>query len=336
EFVRGFQLFDKEGTGFSELRYVLTQLGEKMTDAEVDELMKGVQVGPREERLYSDGSLVEYLQGRRVGVGIVGYLEGQVLAELSYGIGSQAEVYDAELEGLAHGAEYFCKVATDQPSTVAIHRITLCADNNSAIQRAFESYAGLGMDASIRIREAILGFLDSHPQNEFEIRWVPGHSRIEGNEQSDVLAKRGAFMQQRPVNSLTYAFRRAKEKAKEAWQSEWRRTPPRGGYAFANRIPPSLDPTQHFKNLRREAYARLTQCRTGHAFVGEYYHRFVPSEDTSCPESRELMSDVIPDLNLADIFGTKEGIEALGRFLTHTDAFKKQPSGPLDQSEEFM
>lgn len=42
-------MFDKEGNGFigaGELRYVLTQLGEKMTDEEVDELLKGVQVGP--------------------------------------------------------------------------------------------------------------------------------------------------------------------------------------------------------------------------------------------------------------------------------------------------
>lgn len=49
EFIRGFQVFDKEGNGFigaGELRYVLTQLGEKMTDEEVDELLKGVQVGP--------------------------------------------------------------------------------------------------------------------------------------------------------------------------------------------------------------------------------------------------------------------------------------------------
>lgn len=48
EFVRGFQVFDKEGNGFigvGELRYVLTSLGEKLSDEEVDELLKGVQVG---------------------------------------------------------------------------------------------------------------------------------------------------------------------------------------------------------------------------------------------------------------------------------------------------
>ncbi|CAO1620855.1 unnamed protein product [Parajaminaea phylloscopi] len=53
EFIRGFQVFDKEGNGFigvGELRYVLTSLGEKLSDEEVDELLKGVQVG-------SDGNI---------------------------------------------------------------------------------------------------------------------------------------------------------------------------------------------------------------------------------------------------------------------------------------
>jgi len=47
EFVRGFQVFDKEMTGFigvGELRYVLTSLGEKLTNEEVDELLKGMDV----------------------------------------------------------------------------------------------------------------------------------------------------------------------------------------------------------------------------------------------------------------------------------------------------
>lgn len=45
EYCRGFQVFDKEMTGFigvGQLRYILTNLGEKMSDDEVDELLKAV------------------------------------------------------------------------------------------------------------------------------------------------------------------------------------------------------------------------------------------------------------------------------------------------------
>lgn len=48
EFNRGFAVFDKDQTGYigvGELRYVLTNLGEKLTDQEVDELLAGVKVG---------------------------------------------------------------------------------------------------------------------------------------------------------------------------------------------------------------------------------------------------------------------------------------------------
>ncbi len=106
----------------------------------------------------------------------------------------------------------------------------------------------------------------------------------------------------------------------------------------------------HFLSLPRGVYGRLTQCRTGHAFVGEYYDKFVPSEDTSCPcgerlqtrahvlrdcpryvEHRHILRDAVPDLGLADIFGTKEGIGALGKFLASTDAFQKaMPSAETD------
>lgn len=40
-------MFDKEGNGFigqGELKYVLTSLGEKLSNEEVEELLKGVQV----------------------------------------------------------------------------------------------------------------------------------------------------------------------------------------------------------------------------------------------------------------------------------------------------
>ncbi|KAG8914178.1 ATPase with role in protein import into the ER, partial [Tulasnella sp. 408] len=51
-------------------------------------------------------------------------------------------------------------------------------------------------------------------------------------------------------------------------------------------------------------------------------------------QPRGLLSEVVPDLNLADIFGTRDGIKALGQFLARADAFKKRPSVHLNRSEE--
>ena len=51
EYCRGFQVFDKEMTGFigvGQLRYILTNLGEKMSDEEVDELLKTVDTSSGE------------------------------------------------------------------------------------------------------------------------------------------------------------------------------------------------------------------------------------------------------------------------------------------------
>jgi len=45
EYCRGFQVFDKDMTGFigvGQLKYILTNLGEKMTDEEVEELLKSI------------------------------------------------------------------------------------------------------------------------------------------------------------------------------------------------------------------------------------------------------------------------------------------------------
>ncbi|KAF9361428.1 hypothetical protein BGX34_007138 [Mortierella sp. NVP85] len=57
DFINGFKVFDKEGNGHitvGEMRYVLTNLGEKLTDAEVDELLKGVEVDKSGRVNYTD------------------------------------------------------------------------------------------------------------------------------------------------------------------------------------------------------------------------------------------------------------------------------------------
>ncbi|SCU81234.1 LAFA_0C03488g1_1 [Lachancea sp. 'fantastica'] len=47
DFIKAFQVFDKENEGkvsVGDIRYMLTGLGERLSDAEVDELLKGVEV----------------------------------------------------------------------------------------------------------------------------------------------------------------------------------------------------------------------------------------------------------------------------------------------------
>ncbi|TKA31445.1 hypothetical protein B0A50_02292 [Salinomyces thailandicus] len=51
EYTRGFQVFDKDLTGFigvGQFRYILTNLGEKMSEEEVDELLKAVDTSSGE------------------------------------------------------------------------------------------------------------------------------------------------------------------------------------------------------------------------------------------------------------------------------------------------
>ncbi|KAJ7219945.1 hypothetical protein GGX14DRAFT_432501 [Mycena pura] len=113
---------------------------------------------------------------------------------------------------------------------------------------------------------------------------------------------------------------------------------------MANRFPPSLKPTTQFVELseKREVYGRLTQCRTGHGFIGEYYNRFVFSEDVDCPcgeifqtrehllcecpqyeNQRGILQGASRDMALPEILGTKGGVAALAKFLEATGAFTK-------------
>lgn len=48
DYIKGFQVFDKDNTGeigVGELKYLLTTMGEALSESEVNELLEGVKVG---------------------------------------------------------------------------------------------------------------------------------------------------------------------------------------------------------------------------------------------------------------------------------------------------
>ena len=151
----------------------------------------------------------------------------------------------------------------------------------------------------------------------------------------------------------------AKARALQQWTAAWKEQPPGVWFSPADRLPPGLRPQLHFYKLgsTRRLFGLVLQCRTGHAFTGEYYNRFVPTEATACPcgagfqtrqhvlrdcvrydVHRHHLSEISPELHLPDILGTHKGIMALAKFISLTGAFTKTGDtlvdGPKDDDDE--
>jgi hypothetical protein len=145
------------------------------------------------------------------------------------------------------------------------------------------------------------------------------------NEKADALAKKACELDHRHHGSFANARRRMKEKAQQGWVEDWKRKPNTGRFAVANRIPPSLKPTDRFNDTPREIFGRSVQCRVGHAFMGEYYDYFNIPEGTTCPcgeqyqtrehilrdcrkynAHRHILRDISPSISLAEILGTTD------------------------------
>ena len=271
-----------------------------------------------------------------VGAAVVWYRGGVEGGALQRGLGRHAEVYDAEVMALAEGAGKAWELK--RPEILHYH---FFADNSSGIGAAFDADPGPSQDQALIFRKFVVKLL-AHPRRTVEIAWVPGHQGVQGNERADELAKEAAYLP--AVDRATYAHMRrsARHRALVSWTQKWVEDPVGGSYAQARLGKPALKPPHHSFALSRQVYGLVTQCRTGHVFLGEYYRRFVPSEDIACPcghplqtrahvlmdcglydEHRPILAKVSRDIAPQIVLGTRKGIEALAKFIAMSGAFTK-------------
>lgn len=142
--------------------------------------------------------------------------------------------------------------------------------------------------------------------------------------------------------SRTNALRKAKAQTTKIWRREWSNSTKTGGFAIANQIPPNSKPTKRFLSTPREVFGRLIQCRTNHAYTGEFRKRFFPNESREClcgaelqtrehiirecklyNGKRNLMIQISRDIWLPMILGFEPGIQALTAFLATSGAFTR-------------
>ena len=309
-------------------------------------------MGEDETRImvYSDGSQREDTRGEEgkvVGWGIVGYRRGEEIFTDRGGLGQKAEVYDAELVGIAQAAKNAIRYADRHRQVKHIH---IFADNTSAVTSAYEPKPKPGQKQMCQITHLADGFLGGCAERTMSIEWCPGHEKVRGNKRADEEAKRGTELWTRDYTTLTNAKRNVKDKALKEWTNEWKRTPPMGGFAVANRMHPKWKPREHVIRTPREIFGRLTQCRTKHAFIGEYYAKFVPTETVGCPcgeqyqtrehiirectiyeEHRKILQEADENMELGILLGSKEGLEAMSKFLGRTGAFTKTGKMPAER-----
>ncbi|QRV77343.1 RNA-directed DNA polymerase from transposon BS [Ceratobasidium sp. AG-Ba] len=287
-------------------------------------------------------------QGERLmgaGIGVAIFHKSTRIHSISKQVQNQVEPWDLELEAIKIAIRTATEITTRfEPNPPK--NIHIFSDNTSAIEVALEGHASAGQKTCISIRDHVFRFIDAHPEHTVSIQYCPGHAEIRGHDLADKLAKRASSHRRNIIGlkTLTNIKRESKAKTTDEWFEIWSTREPSGFFAPADRTPPSMKPSKTLLNTARPIFPRLTQVLTGHAFIGEYYERFVPDEISSCPcgEHPQTRQHILLDcpnyadfrhlfttergdlLSLPEILGTPKGIDKLISFLEHTNAFTKQ------------
>ena len=210
--------------------------------------------------LYTDGSKYWEDGLKLTGWGFVAYRSGAAVHRQG-GTLHQAEVFDAEVHAAREAARWAAAQTPPQPTH-------FCSDNVGVVR-------GLVQHPSLNSQHLFLEFReDTAKLPSYTVRWVPGHTGVNGNEEADKEAKAGALGEppEDALSTLYYVRRTAKAQSRAALKAWWAHNPPshypKLGLVFPwERHPPEL-------SLPRLTLHRLLAERTGHGDFAEYHRRF--------------------------------------------------------------
>jgi len=208
--------------------------------------------------VYSDGSLSSE------GAASYGFTIHQDNLPILDGSGrlGPAEVFDAEATGALEGL----KAALNLRES-ASQNIFICLDNLAAAT----CLRGTPSDSSQGIFLEFQALAASH--GTIQVRWVPGHTDIPGNERADKLAKAASLLPEPEGTRPTLAYLRkiARQNPKEAFETWWSTAAPeqykRLNLKATTGCPPEL-------SLPRADLHHLLAARSLHGDFAAYHERF--------------------------------------------------------------
>ncbi|KAM4061432.1 endonuclease/exonuclease/phosphatase [Hirsutella rhossiliensis] len=158
-------------------------------------------------------------------------------------------------------------------SALPRQRIVVCLDNIAAAK----CLRGKPSDSSQRVFLTFQALARTHGKTE--VRWIPGHTEIPGNEQADILAKTGCA-QPEPADAVpTLAFLRktARQRSRIAVQAWWDASAPDKYQSLTLKFPSGCPPEL---GLPRTMLHHLLAARTHHGDFADYHERF--QHDDAC------------------------------------------------------
>ena len=291
---------------------------------------------------YTDGSLLE----GNAGAGMYIYGAGIIPEKRYAAMGSQCEVFDAELSAILRAIIQIESIL--ESSVSRVRHIWMFSDSQAALRRLQHTRPGTGHETTCQILQ-LINDLQQQYRLQVTLCWVPGHTAVHGNEIADHLAKTGSQTQilvgETPTTSIAWIRRQARASRFEMWQDTW--STAEKGHSYLGELRLKLDAA--IATNKRFDTATIVQLRTGHGYFNSYLattkssaHKKIPSERCNCraphqtpehlllycirySEERKTLRKSVRGLpwRLQTVLHTPKGASATVVFLQQTGAAKR-------------
>ena len=264
--------------------FKLTVASDKKASVAADE------EGRENIKVYSDGSA----QDGKVGAAAVLIQQGKETRTLHYHLGTTEHhtVFEAELVGLLLGLHL---IKTEKTRT----SYALGADNQAALTavatpetRSGHYLAEIFLSTAFNLRKR-----NGTANYSLRLGWTAGHVNIEGNKLADEEAKKAAEGKTTEKSMLPKALKKPlkhsksaakqehKSKLKNAWRTNWHKSP---RAHRTKHIDPTIPSLKFLKltsapDISRQGASWLFQLRVGHIPLNEYLYRFKRMAHPNCP-----------------------------------------------------
>lgn len=229
--------------------------------------------------MYTDASGIESKVGAAVDE------TGEHIALSQMGDDDPSTVYSAELRAIEMALELVLG-GDESRLTRAKNGLVIFADSQAALKALRRPRIPSGQVYLVGCLDFIHQLANKGIQTE--LRWIPAHHGVAGNEIVDAHAKEAAQRPEEPLNSFNRyiclaaaAKRRLRREAKIEWERAWALENTSRSTRRLIEVP-TKKTLQYWFGLRRATTSILMQLRTGRIGLGAYLARIKRRESARC------------------------------------------------------